>query len=56
MTYDNKLAKDTTSVQITKGGNILSFSRGNDHHEWTDPVGIRREKVKFADGKCFQSA
>lgn len=51
--YSDKISDDGIYVKTGVNGDILSFSKQEGDYEWTGPLGIKKEKVKFSSCNVY---
>ena len=51
--YSDKTSEEAVYVKTDENGNVLSFSRKRGDYEWTGPVCIRKDKLKYTSGNVF---
>jgi hypothetical protein len=51
--YSEKSSSNAVYVKTNFVGNVISFSRDGGDFEWTGPVCIKKEKLKFSSGHVY---
>jgi choline kinase len=51
--YSDITSDDTVYVKTDENGDVLSFSRDRGDYEWTGPVCIRKDKLRYTSGNVF---
>ncbi|MCL2786413.1 MAG: NTP transferase domain-containing protein [Methanomassiliicoccaceae archaeon] len=51
--YSDRMSDEAVFVRTDENGDVLSFSREDGDYEWTGPVCIKKDKLKYTSGNVF---